>query len=82
MTHLLLVYRRSTGRLLDSEDLGQDGARATQRRFERELIEKDDPDVEVVVLSGSSTDAMRRTHARYFKQLDQLANDMEQALPR
>lgn len=66
MTQFLLVYRRSTGELIDWKDLGEDRSAATTVRTEREKLEKDDPDVEVIVLSATDREAVMKTHARYF----------------
>ena len=82
MSHYLVVYRRSTGRLQEIQDLGSDRKAALKRRFERERQESSDPDIEVVLLSASSRDALKRTHGRYFKDVRQLATDVEAVLPR
>jgi len=66
MTQILLVYRRSSGELIEWEDLGSDRANASMVRNARERLEKDDPDVEVVVLSAPDRATAMRTHARYF----------------
>ncbi len=51
------------------------------RRFEEETRHKDDPDVEVVLLTATSRDALTRTHARYFKTVPELAAALAAALP-
>ncbi len=66
MTQLLLVYRRSSGELVEWKDLGQDRSAAIKARAAREVLEKDDPDVEVIVLSTPTREVAERTHARYF----------------
>ena len=82
MKHFLLIYRRSTGKV-SVEELGSvDPTVAMRRRFEAEMREIGDPDVEVVILSAPSPEALRRTHARYFRTSGQLANDLAEALPR
>lgn len=81
MTQFLLRYRRSTGDLLQFEDLGPDRAAAMDRRLEEEKAHKDDSDVEVVLLSASSREALIRTHARYFKSVSELAAGLAAALP-
>ena len=73
MKYFLVVYRRSTAYLLDCQDLGEDPKGATAKRLERELRERADPDVEVVVLSAPSKEALVETHSRYFKTASQLA---------
>jgi hypothetical protein len=82
VNHFLIVYRRSTGELLEFADLGKDQAGADSRRFEHEQREKDDPDVEVVILSASSRAALQQTHSRYFKTMRELVTDLSDALPR
>ena len=81
MTQYLLRYRRSTGNLLQIEDLGYDRAAAMARRLEEERVHKDDPDIEVVLLTASSREALLRTHARYFKSVPELAAALAAALP-
>jgi len=81
MKQFLLVYRRSTGQLLRIEELGEKHLLAMTRRIENESIHKDDPDVEVVLLGSSSLEALKRTHARYFKSVRDLAADLVNALP-
>ena len=81
MTQNLVRYRRSTGDLLQFEDLGPDRAAAMDRRSEEERAHKDDSDVEVVLLTASSHEALIRTHARYFKSVSELAAALGAALP-
>ncbi len=47
MIQYLVRYRRSTGDLLECEDLGPDRTVAMDRRLKDERIHKDDPDIEV-----------------------------------
>jgi hypothetical protein len=77
----LVRYRRSTGDLLQFEDLGSDRTAAMSRRIEEEKVHKDDPDIEVVLLTASSREALIRTHARYFKSVPELAAALAAALP-
>ena len=81
MTQYLIRYRRSTGDLLQFEDLGPDRAAAMDRRFEEERAHKGDRDIEVVLLTASSREALIRTHARYFKSVPELAAALAAALP-
>jgi hypothetical protein len=81
VTQYLIRYRRSTGELLHFEDLGLDRAAAMDRRSEEERAHKDDLDIEVVLLSASSREALLRTHARYFKSVPELAAALASALP-
>jgi hypothetical protein len=77
MTQFLIVYDRSTGELLKLEDLGADRAEAIRRRSEIEHREMANPEIEVVVLSAPAEDVLRRTHARYFRSVDQLADALQ-----
>lgn len=80
MKYFLLVYRRSTGELVRLDDLGLDRTAALKRRFEIEVQERGDADVEVVLLSAPSLDALRRTHGRYFRSPEELAAELGAAL--
>lgn len=72
MSYFLLVYDRSSG-ALELTEFGQDeGARASRERLRRELAERGHPDVEVVILQSPSRAALERTHARYFKSVNEL----------
>jgi len=81
VNHYLVRYRRSTGDLLQFEDLGLNRAVAMDRRLVEERAHKDDSDVEVILLTASSREALIRTHARYFKSLPELAAALAAALP-
>jgi hypothetical protein len=81
MKQYLVRYRRSTGHLLEFEDVGTDRAVAMDRRFVAERAHKDDPDIEVVILTASSREALMGTHARYFKTVHELAAALAAALP-
>jgi hypothetical protein len=72
MSYFLLVYDRSTG-ALELTEFGEDqGARASRKRLERELAERGHPEMEVVIVRSPSRVALERTHARYFKSVNEL----------
>ncbi len=73
MTHFLLVYRRSTGELSECKDLGPDRADALERRALYERLNRDDLDIEVVVLSAKDRQTLMQTHSR---NVGQLATDL------
>ena len=74
MKFFLIVYDRKTGKILDQHEYGsQDGEEALRARSARELLEKDRPDLEVVVLGAESLEALKKTHSRYFKSLEELS---------
>lgn len=72
MNYYLLVYDQRSG-ALDVEDFADAADAALERRFELERQLRGKPEKEVVVLSAESRDALERTHARYFKNLRELA---------
>ena len=79
MKQFLLIYRRSTGRLMECRELGSDFTAALQQRFAVERSQEGDPDVEVVLLSSPSFEALKRTHARYFSDRHDLAEALTSA---
>jgi hypothetical protein len=79
LKQFLLVYRRSTGRLINCHELDTDLEAALRERVESERAQRRDPDVEVVVLSAPSLDALKRTHRRYFQDLSGLAENLTSA---
>ncbi len=83
MSLFLIVYERTAGsadvRAVFSDDQSAEAVRA---RFaaERELSgQVAETDIEVVVLSGSSLEELKRTHARYFASVQQLLSVPEDA---
>jgi hypothetical protein len=74
MSHFLLVYDRRTGHLRTVRRFAEDQHEAAvDARFTCEEMTRDEPDVEVVLLSARSERALKRTHGRYFKSLAELA---------
>ena len=74
MRSYLIVYDRSSGELLELHEYApEDRARAMADRFKIEARERQNPSVEVVVLSASSREALERTHSRYFHTPAELA---------
>lgn len=72
--HYLVVFDRARGRILREEPF-DDERDALTERFRTERLYRSDADIEVVVLSAASPEALRRTHARYFLTLSELASD-------
>ncbi|MFC8391064.1 hypothetical protein [Streptomyces sp. NPDC057238] len=66
LKHFLLVYNRHTGETDVRQAFPASEARAALRarfQLERELRGQD---IEIVVLTGSSLEGLRKTHSRYF----------------
>lgn len=76
MQHFLVVFERRQGRVLREEAFG-DSNEALKERFRTEKLNRSNPDIEVVVLSAESPEALRRTHARYFMSLSELVDRVE-----
>ncbi len=74
MSHFLIIYDRAAGRLLRQERFDR-AADALTARFQAEHAYSDE-NIEIVALSAESEDDLRRTHARYFLTLDELAARM------
>jgi hypothetical protein len=72
MNYYLVVYDHESGKVR-VEDFGDASDAALARRFELERRLRDETRKEVVVLSAESRDALKRTHARYFKNVRELA---------
>jgi hypothetical protein len=74
MSYYLVVYDRSTGAVEVEEFGDQERDLALHRRFAHEREQRNRPEMEVVVLGAESREALERTHARYFKTVQELAN--------
>lgn len=72
----LIEYDRSQGRIVTFEAF-QDSARqeAEDSRLQLELeLNRRGTEREVVLLEAASEEALRRTHRRYFEDLNELVN--------
>ena len=72
MAHFVLIYDRVAGALLRQQQYAN-SADALVARFAAEDEFRARSEVEIVDLSAGSEEELRRTHARYFLSLDQLA---------
>ena len=72
MISFLVVFERSVGRVIQMDQFG-DKREALRGRFTAERRYQDQPDVEVVVLNADSEESLRRTHARYFESVSDMA---------
>jgi hypothetical protein len=74
MSRFLIVFNRNSGRTLEVRSVGPSAGAATRARLEAEESHRTDKNVEVVVLSSTSEANLRRTHARYFESVSELAS--------
>lgn len=72
MENFLVVYNRRTGESDVREFPAGRGREAIRERFVQERLYRDDPDVEVVVLSSSSREELLKTHSRYFRSAEEI----------
>jgi len=77
MAQFLIVYDQREGRVLElTEYSDADRGRALERRFELERLHREDEHIEIVVLGADTHEDLTSTHARYFKTVAQLADDV------
>lgn len=78
MNYYVIVFDPPNGKLVLGPEAFTEPhrAEALARRFE---LEREMPGFEVVVLGAESEDAIRRTHGRYFKSLEELGAMLESA---
>lgn len=75
MTHFLLVYDQAAGRVLHIQEFADaDRGAALDRRFELEREHAADGNLEIIVLGAADREALEATHARYFKDVQELAS--------
>lgn len=72
MENFLIIYNRRTGESDVREFPAGRGREAVSARFDEERKHRDDPDVEVVVLSSSSRAELLKTHSRYFRSPEEI----------
>ncbi len=72
MRHFLVVFDRIEGRVLRQEEYPERTG-ALRARFEAERLHRLNEAIEVVVLSASSSEDLRRTHRRYFERAAEIA---------
>lgn len=66
MTYYLLVFNRPRGELVREIEEFADHRVAMAERLRLEIENRDDPDLEIVVLGAESRSALENTHSRYF----------------
>ena len=75
MPHFLLVYDQRDQRILELKEFGEDDRDIAMRaREEREEAELGNQHIEVVLFGAASEAALRRTHARYFQTVSEIAS--------
>ena len=73
MSYFLLIYDRAAGELRELQEYpDEDRDAALAARFARERQEQHHPNIEVMLLGAASEEALRKTHARYFRTARQL----------
>ena len=67
-----MIYNRREGQIVRHRQF-RSADRALEARFEAEREFREEPDIEIVVLGADSWDSLARTHSRYFKPVQELA---------
>jgi hypothetical protein len=75
VSHFLLIYDRLAGELVRQTEFNE-AVEALNARFAAEKEFAGRVDIEIVSFAADSEDDLRRTHARYFLGLDELAARM------
>lgn len=76
MKHFLLVYDQAAGRILRIDEFGDvERSVALDTRFALEREHAGNPNLEIIVLGAADRAALESTHARYFKDVQELASD-------
>jgi len=66
MIDVVVVYDRATASMLEEIIFVDDPQAAFEKRLERELTHRKNPQVEVVLLNARSREDLKISHARYF----------------
>lgn len=75
MTVFLIVYDRSRGEVVSMRSFAASDRATAEQAWRR--AEHENPGLEVVLLQADSEDALKRTHGRYFVDLDELIDRAE-----
>ncbi len=74
MKYFVVEYERPTGTLRMCREFPEtEYAAAAKLRFERDLANREHPEVEIVLLGAGSLEKLKVTHGRYFYTVSELA---------
>ena len=74
MKLFVIEYERPTGTLRLCQEFPEtEYAAAARLRFERDLANREHPEVETVLLGSTSLETLKHTHGRYFYAVSELA---------
>lgn len=74
MKHFLIVYDRAATKIVQLREYAEnERQQALDERFQLERRNRDNGDLEIVVLDAPNRATIEKTHGRYFKTLAQLA---------
>ncbi len=81
MKYFVVEYERPTGTLRLCQEFPEaEYAAAAKLRFERDLANREHPEVEIVLLGTDSLETLKVTHGRYFYTLPELLGQMREHL--
>jgi len=83
MKYFVVEYERPTGTLRMCREFPKTEYKAAAAlRFERDLANREHPEVETVLLGADSLESLKITHGRYFYTVSELAGQMVDYLKR
>ena len=76
MQYFLIVYNRAAGQIVQGPRAFPEAEadRANRERFALEVKERQNPEIEVVLLGAESLDDLMRTHSRYFRSVGEIVS--------
>ena len=81
MKYFVVEYERPTSTLrMCREFPGTEYAAAAKLRFERDLANREHPEVETVLLGTDSLETLKFTHGRYFHTLSEVLGQLREHL--
>ena len=77
MKYFVVEYERPTGTLRLCQEFPEtDYAAAAKLRFERDLANREHPEVETVLLGSPSLEVLKKTHGCYFYTVSEILGQM------
>jgi len=81
MKYFVVEYERPTGTLRMCQEFPEtEYAAAANLRFERDLANREHPEVEIVLLGTDSLETLKITHGRYFYTFAELIGQLRDHL--
>lgn len=77
MSHFLIIFDKPAGRILEIQEFEEhQHEQALQALFDREMVEREHPHIEVVLLGAPSLEVLKQTHSRYFMSVEEMLTSL------